>query len=97
MTTFGRAFWTADITFGQKHGLDPPILRQTLVFLHIAVTGSGITTLNMEGGMERKSMEPITVRKNGRIYKHELHVRRKKSTKAIHVDSVTTNRGGGCK
>jgi hypothetical protein len=48
MTTFGRAFWTADITFSQKHGLNPPILLQTLVFLHIAVTGSGITALNEE-------------------------------------------------
>jgi hypothetical protein len=35
------------------------------LFLHIAVTGLGTTTLNMEGGMERKSMEPIAVRKNG--------------------------------
>jgi hypothetical protein len=49
MTTFGRAFWTTDITFGQKHGLNPPILLRTLVFLHIAITRSGISAL-MSGG-----------------------------------------------
>ena len=55
MTTFGRAFWTTDITFGQKHGLNPPILLRTLVFLHIAITRSGISALRLNGGMERKA------------------------------------------